>query len=153
MPASVAEAVDMEARDALPLTCFYDPPASLPSAAPGLLIRSQRFSEYQLPDGASAIRILYHSRDLSGADVAASGVILIPAGAPPQGGWPVIAWAHGTTGVAAQCAPSLMRDVAYGSEGLMPMVAAGFAVVAADYAGLGTPSPHQYENKRPKPMT
>ena len=147
LPASVAEAVDMESRDALPLTAFYDPPAPLPNTAPGSLIRSQRFSEYQVPDGASAIRILYSSRNLSGADVAASGAILIPAGAPPPVGWPVIAWAHGTTGVARQCAPSLMRDVAYGSEGLMPMVAAGFAVVAPDYAGLGTPSPHQYESK------
>ena len=40
-----------------------------------------------------------------------------------------------------------MKDVEYGSEGLMPMVAAGFAVVATDYAGLGTPGAHQYDNK------
>lgn len=50
---------------------------------------------------------------------------------------PVIAWAHGTSGVARRCAPSLMKDVEYGTEGLMPMVAAGFAVVATDSAGLG----------------
>jgi pimeloyl-ACP methyl ester carboxylesterase len=37
--------------------------------------------------------------------------------------------------------------VYYGSEGLMPMVAAGFAVVATDYHGLGTEGPHQYVNK------
>jgi len=30
------------------------------------------------------------------------------------------------------------------------MVAAGFAVVATDYAGLGTPGPHQYDNKVPQ---
>jgi len=48
------------------------------------------------------------------------------------------------------CAPSLMKDVEYGSEGLMPMVAAGFAVVATDYAGLGTPGAHQYDNKIPQ---
>jgi pimeloyl-ACP methyl ester carboxylesterase len=40
-----------------------------------------------------------------------------------------------------------MKDVYYGAEGLMPMVAAGFAVVATDYHGLGTESPHQYVNK------
>ena len=147
LPKSVAEAVRMEAQDALPLTAFYDPPAPLPSAAPGSLIRAESFAGYDLPAGASALRILYHSRNLAGVDVAASGVILIPQGAPPAGGWPVIAWAHGTIGVARQCAPSLMRDVAYGDEGLMPMVAGGFAVVAPDYAGLGTPSPHEYENK------
>lgn len=74
-------------------------------------------------------------------------MVLIPAGTPPPNGWPVIAWAHGTSGVARLCAPSAMKDVYYGDEGLMPMVAAGFAVVATDYHGLGTQGPHQYVNK------
>ena len=43
-----------------------------------------------------------------------------------------------------------MKDVEYGSEGLMPMVAAGFAVIATDYAGLGTPGLHQYDDKIPQ---
>jgi pimeloyl-ACP methyl ester carboxylesterase len=150
LPKSRAEALAMEARDSLPLTRFYDPPRPLVAAAPGTLIRSEPFDGYSLPKGASAIRILYHSRALSGEDIAASGVVLIPAGTPPAGGWPVIAWAHGTSGVARMCAPSLMKDVEYGDEGLMPMVAAGFAVVATDYAGLGTPGPHQYDNKIPQ---
>lgn len=137
----------MEAKDALPLTGFYDPPRPLPPAAPGTVIRSEAFAGYSLPEGAKAVRILYHSRGLNGEDVAASGVVLIPAGSAPQGGWPVIAWAHGTTGVARVCAPSLMKDVAYGDEGLMPMVEAGFAVIATDYVGLGTPGRHQYDDK------
>lgn len=147
LPKSRAEAVSMEAKDALPLTRFYDPPQPLLAVAPGTLIRSEAIIGYSLPKGARAVRILYHSRALNGEDVATSGVVLIPAGTPPRGGWPVIAWAHGTTGVARVCAPSLMKDVAYGDEGLMPMVAAGFAVVATDYAGLGTPGRHQYDNK------
>jgi hypothetical protein len=147
LPQTKQAAIAMEAKDALPLTSFYDPPDPLPSAAPGTLIRSEPFDGYDLPKGAHAVRILYHSRALNGADVAASGVVLIPAGSAPAGGWPVIAWAHGTSGVARICAPSLMKDVEYGDEGLMPMVAAGFAVVATDYAGLGTPGPHQYDSK------
>jgi pimeloyl-ACP methyl ester carboxylesterase len=63
------------------------------------------------------------------------------------GGWPVIVWAHGTSGVARMCAPSLQKDMEYGEEGLMPMVRAGFAVVATDYHGLGTEGPHEYINK------
>jgi len=137
----------MEARDALPITAFYDAPASLSKGPSGTLIRSEPFSGYELPAGAHAVRILYRSKARDGRDVVTSGVVLIPAGHPPQGGWPVIAWAHGTSGVARQCAPSLMKDMEYGSEGLMPMVAAGFAVVATDYAGLGTAGPHQYDNK------
>ena len=147
LPATRAEAIAMEARDALPLTAFYDPPQPLPEAPAGTLIRSEPFAGYSLPKGASAVRILYHSRALNGEDIAASAVVLIPAGKPPQDGWPVIVWAHGTSGVARRCAPSLMKDVAYGDEGLMPMVADGFAVIAPDYAGLGTPGPHQYDNK------
>ncbi len=150
LPKSRAEAIALEAKDALPLTRFYDPPQPLAEAAPGTLIRSEPFAGYSLPKGASAVRILYHSRALHGEDVTASGVVLIPAGTAPRGGWPVIAWAHGTSGVARMCAPSLMRDLEYGDEGLMPMVAAGFAVVATDYAGLGTPGPHQYDNKIPQ---
>jgi len=149
-PASPAQALAMEAKDALPLTGFYEPPKPLPRAAAGTLIRSEAFTGYDLPAGAAAVRILYHSRSLNGADVAVSGVVLIPAGTPPPGGWPVIAWAHGTTGVARMCAPSLMKDLAYGEEGLMPMVAAGFAVVATDYAGLGAPGSHAYLNKIPQ---
>lgn len=147
LPKSRSEALVMEMQDALPMSNFYNPPSPLVPAAPGTLIRSEPFTGYDLPPRARAVRILYHSRARDGRDIAASGVVLLPAGVAPVGGWPVIAWAHGTSGVARQCAPSLMRDVEYGSEGLMPMVAAGFAVVATDYAGLGTPGPHQYDNK------
>jgi len=147
LPRSRAEAIAMEERDALPMTDFYTSPVALAGSAPGFLLRSEAFAGYDLPAGAGAVRILYHSKARDGHDVAVSGVVLVPAGSPPAGGWPVIAWAHGTSGVARQCAPSLMRDIEYGSEGLMPMVAAGFAVVATVYAGLGTPGPHEYDNK------
>jgi pimeloyl-ACP methyl ester carboxylesterase len=149
-PKTLAEAIELESKDALPLTTFYDPPVPLPAAAPGTLIRSQPFAGYELPKGATAVRILYHSLALNGDDIAVSGLVLIPTGESPAGGWPLIAWAHGTSGVARMCAPSLMKDVAYGDEGLMPMVAAGFAVVATDYAGLGAPGQHAYLNKIPQ---
>ncbi|MGO9802369.1 MAG: alpha/beta hydrolase family protein [Steroidobacteraceae bacterium] len=146
MPHSLADAVRMEHEDALPRTAFYDTP-SLQGSRPGDLLRKAPFDGYALPQGATAVRILYHSLSADGADVATSGVVLIPAGPAPPGGWPVIAWAHGTSGVARMCAPSLEKDMEYGEEGLMPMVRAGFAVVATDYHGLGTKGPHEYINK------
>jgi pimeloyl-ACP methyl ester carboxylesterase len=119
-------------------TKFYDTPHSLPAGKPGELIRSESFEEYELPPEVSAVRILYHSRSASGEDVATSGVVLIPSDEkPPAGGWPIIAWAHGATGVARQCAPSLMRNVGHGPF-LSMYVNLGYAVVAPDYAGLGT---------------
>jgi pimeloyl-ACP methyl ester carboxylesterase len=123
---------------ALPITKFYDTPSPLPAGKPGELIRSEEFDRYELPFSVSALRILYHSRSAAGEDVAASGVILIPGeGKPPAGGWPVLAWAHGATGVARSCAPSLMRNVGHGPF-LSMYVNLGYAVVATDYTGLGT---------------
>lgn len=122
----------------MPITKFYDVPDPLPADKPGTLIRSQEFSQYQIPFSMTAIRILYHSRSASGEDVAASGVVLYPYGKkPPAGGWPVIAWAHGFSGVARSCAPSLMRNIGHGPF-LSMYVNLGYAVVATDYTGLGT---------------
>lgn len=146
-PAAIAEAIDAERSDALPITSFYDTPADLSATRPGALLAQELGTGYALPVGVSAERILYHSRDAAGRSVATSAVVLIPDGDPPAGGWPVIAWAHGTSGVARTCAPSAMQDVYYGDEGLFPMVEAGYAVVATDYHGLGTEGPHQYSNR------
>jgi hypothetical protein len=125
-------------RRALALTKFYDTPHPLPSGKPGELIRSEPFEEYEIPLSVSAVRILYHSRSAAGEDVAASGVVLIPyEKKPPPGGWPIIAWAHGATGIARSCAPSLMRNLGHGP--FLSMYAnLGYAVVATDYTGLGT---------------
>jgi hypothetical protein len=129
---------DLLRASALPLTKFYDTPDPLPAGKPGELIRSQPFDEYELPLSVSAVRILYHSRSASAEDLAVSGVVLYPYGKrPPAGGWPVIAWAHAATGIARQCAPSLMRNVGHGPF-LSMYVNLGYAVVATDYAGLGT---------------
>ena len=125
----------------MPLTKFYDTPEPLPSGQPGELIRSEPFYQYLLPYTVSAVRILYHSRSARDKDVAASGVVLLPRGAPPSGGWPIIAWAHDLTGSARQCAPSLLKTLNEGPL-LSMYVGLGYAVVASDYAGLGTNFPY-----------
>ncbi len=125
---------------ALPLTKFYDTPSPLRAGKPGELIRSEPFDDYDLPNEISAVRILYHSRNAAGDDVAVSGVVLVPDAKPPAAGWPIIAWAHDFAGSARACAPSLQRNLSAG-----PLLAmypgVGYAVVASDYAGLGTNSP------------
>ena len=122
----------------LPITKFYNTPDPFPTGKPGALIRSQEIEQYDIPYSVSAVRILYHSRSASAEDVAASGVVLFPYDKkPPAGGWPVIAWAHGSAGVARRCAPSLMRNIGHGPF-LAMYVNLGYAVVATDYTGLGT---------------
>jgi predicted esterase len=125
----------------LPLTKFYDTPNPLPAGKPGELIRSEPFGGYGLQYDISTVRILYHSRSPSGEDVAVSGVVLVPAGTPAAGRWPVIAWAHDFIGSARQCAPSLLRNLNQGPL-LSMYVGLGYAVVASDYAGLGTDFPN-----------
>src|SRR5882757_10971201 len=49
--------------------------------------------------GATGHRVHYRSTSGLGYPVVVSGVVLTPAGAAPPGGWPVVSWAHGTTGV------------------------------------------------------
>jgi len=123
----------------LPVTRFYDDPQPMPPGKPGGLIRVEPTDDYDLAADFSALRILYHSRDAGGRDVAVSAVVLVPDGRPPAGGWPVLAWAHGFSAAARQCAPSLLRNLYYGPL-LSMYVHLGYAVVATDYAGLGTQS-------------
>ncbi len=124
-------------RLTLPLTSFYDTPHPLPAGKPGELIRSEVFDDYYLPVDFVATRILYRSLGPNGEAVAVSGVVLVPDKTAPAGGWPVIVWAHDFAGAARQCAPSLWRNLYYGPL-LSMYLNLGYAVVATDYAGLGT---------------
>lgn len=76
--------------------------------------------------------------------MASSGVVLFLSERRLPVVGPVIAWAHGTSGIARICAPSLMNDVYYSWEDLFEFPLLGYAVVATDYIGLGTNFPHQY---------
>ena len=120
---------------------FYLPPEPLTPAKPGRLIRAEAIPA---PEGARAWRVLHHSRSPAGDDIAVSGIVVAPAGPAPKGGRPVVAWAHGTTGLADSCAPSKSADAATRLPWLTEMLAAGYVVTATDYAGLGTPGVHPY---------
>ncbi len=114
-----------------------------PTRPPGSIIRSQAIpSGAGVPAGTRAYRVLFHTTSDSGGDLAESGVIVVPGGTPPPGGFPIVSWAHGTTGVASGCAPSL--DGTSTIPDLPALLAGGDIVVAADYRGLGAPGLHPY---------
>ncbi len=118
---------------------FYAIPSPLPPGPPGSLVRVAPIATGgSLPAGARAYRVLYHSETAASADVAVSGIVVLPGGAPPPGGFPIVTWAHGTTGLAPSCAPSL------GGVTSIPLlsafVGAGWIVAATDYEGLGASS-------------
>jgi pimeloyl-ACP methyl ester carboxylesterase len=57
---------------------------------------------------------------------------------------PVLAWAHGTSGVVERCAPSLSDKFFTWTPGLNEAIRRGYTVVAPDYPGLGSAMPHPY---------
>jgi alpha-beta hydrolase superfamily lysophospholipase len=121
---------------------FYDADVSELLGEPGSIIRIEPMRG--APMGASAFRVLYRSKDRNGDTIAVSGVIVVPRGNAPRGGRPVVAWAHGTTGIARKCAPSLRPTVYQTMRGLRDLLARGYIVTATDYPGLGTIGPHPY---------
>jgi alpha-beta hydrolase superfamily lysophospholipase len=125
------------------ISAFYHAPDDLPGT-PGQLIRSDPFDR-GLPEDAHAVRILYTTIALNGTIGVASGLVVIP-DRQPDTPFPVLLWEHGTTGIAQQCAPSLLADPL--GAGAMParqaVIDNGWVIVAPDYLGLGTGGPHPY---------
>lgn len=130
------------ARMASAQTAFYDAPESLLAGAPGTVVRQEPMDG--APLAASAYRVLYRSTGPGGRPILVSGVVIVPQGAPPPGGRPIVAWAHPTSGIVPRCAPSLAIFLFQQIQGLRSMIARGFVVAATDYPGLGTPGPHPY---------
>jgi acetyl esterase/lipase len=125
-------------REGAPVVdAFYTAPTVIPSE-PGVLLRWSPYTT-GLPVGVSAWRVLYTTTTGNGASALASGVVAIPqaTGAGPR---PVIAWNHGTNGIAQGCAPSLTPN-AISPEAIPALDAVvrnGWAIVATDYTGEGT---------------
>lgn len=145
---AVASAAACSTGDAGPVD------AQAAELSPGTLITSHPLTESAaLPSAAKNSRITYTSQDAAGEPILVSGVVAIPKTPAPEGGWPVISWAHGTTGVADACAPS--ADTPNGpvhdylsavDKTLDQWVSGGYVVVQTDYEGLGTPGGHPYMN-------
>jgi uncharacterized membrane protein HdeD (DUF308 family) len=122
---------------------FYTPPTDVPST-PGALLRVEAFTA-AVPDSAEAWRILYTTTREEGVPAVASALVVAPRDRPDVPA-PVIAWAHGTTGIDRPCAPSVFPDPfeAGSFYALDDVLDNGWVLVATDYIGLGTPSPHPY---------
>ncbi len=113
------------------------------SGADGRVIAEVPVAAELWPTGAArAVKLSYATRNQSGEPAEADGIVYYPHGDPPPGGWKVVSWAHGTSGIGPQCAPS-GKGAAWHDE-FQPTIAAalarGYVVTAPDYIGLsGTP--------------
>ncbi|WP_016691253.1 lipase family protein [Rhodococcus rhodochrous] len=120
------------------------PPATAVAAPSGEVVVSGSTTRTasDVPGAAEVATFTYRT---VGAEGLSTGQVFVPEGDSPAGGWPVIAWAHGTVGMADMDAPS-RAGVQYEIYRTLfgDWLRRGFLIVATDYAGLGTPGVHQY---------
>lgn len=149
---ALTAAVSAPPGTAAPSDGFYESPGKLVRFKPGRVIRSEPETDF-LPtlDGFSAAyRVLYRSTGQLGEPVAVGGMVFVPKGKAPEGGWPVVAWNHGTSGVGDQCNPSRWPDLYDGgvwdlyADQIDELLKDGYVVTATDYEGLGTEGLHTY---------
>jgi pimeloyl-ACP methyl ester carboxylesterase len=89
--------------------------------------------------------LTYKMQGIDGTETLATSLLFVPKTTPPKNGWPIVVWAHGTTGVADKCAPS--KQGLTGNEYFIAkLLNAGYVVVAPDYEGLGSDGNHPFLN-------
>ncbi|WP_188490039.1 alpha/beta fold hydrolase [Williamsia phyllosphaerae] len=116
--------------------------ASTGGTGPGAVVSTSILEDNtELQDvDAKAIRMVFRSTEgTGGKPTEVSGLVAIPPGVAPEGGWPVIAFGHGTTGVLDKCAPSQFDTLVGNGSMIASMIQSGFAVAMPDYQGLGVP--------------
>lgn len=134
---------------------FYATAGNFSGSRPGdvLKLRPVNATARAFRAGTTAYRFQYTTVDLDGEPVPATGFIAFPytagmasfgsgsrnssSGGAPDGRFPLAAFAHGTIGLFRGCAPSNGPSM-FDYDSWQPLVARGYAVVATDYAGLGS---------------
>ncbi|KAK0506866.1 hypothetical protein JMJ35_010720 [Cladonia borealis] len=120
---------------------FYSISSDAAGFTPGTPLKVEPTTDtslYTIPPNLSLSRFVYQSKTSGGSKVPVSAYVLWPYVARPcPDGHPVVAWAHGTSGVNSECAPSNIRHLWHHSQVPYQLALNGYVVVATDYAGLG----------------
>lgn len=126
--------------------------ADLGGAGPGALVSATTMPALQKEltgRQLQAARVVYRSTNGdNGAQTVVSGSVFTPVGEPPQGGWPILSFGHGTTGIDEGCAPSVSDSLLGLSDLVVGFVKTGHAVALADYQGLGEKGVHPYTDAK-----
>jgi pimeloyl-ACP methyl ester carboxylesterase len=135
--------------------CGHDSPAPRPQAetgaalngdfsgtGPGTLLDARTLPtiDRRLRAGTSiAGRVEYTSTSaITNSETQVTGTVFAPKGTAPEGGWPIVALGHPTSGIETDCAPSLSPSLLGLMPIVTPMVQAGYVVTVPDYQGLGS---------------
>ena len=136
---------------------FYSVDASQSNVGPGALLKVEELSDtslFTLPPATALSRFIYQSETSNHSLVPVSAYLLWPySPRSSDDGYQVVAWAHGTSGPHANCAPSHIRNLWQHYLAPFQLALQGYVVVATDYAGLGVsktatgePITHEYLN-------
>lgn len=122
---------------------FYDTTGLAQQGVLGEILRQEPMGFS--PQNGTATRILYRTQKADGSYTFSSGIIFVPNNLAASN-VPLMAWAHGTVGLADECAPSRQQNSPFASSSswIEPMLQKGWVVVATDYAGFGTPGVQGY---------
>ncbi|KAL8717595.1 MAG: hypothetical protein Q9225_005175 [Loekoesia sp. 1 TL-2023] len=145
LPPPVLEAIQFEksneANGSVFEDEFYSVAGSTARATAGTMLKVEQdvdTSKYLLPPATAMSRFIYQTETLKGAKVPSSAFILWPYSPKSHvDGYPVVVWAHGTSGVFASSAPSNQKNLWQHFLAPYQLVCEGYVVVAPDYAGLG----------------
>lgn len=124
---------------------FYSWQGKVPTE-PGKVLRVAPY-DGEVPQGAKALKVLYSTTYSDGSPALASAVVAFPAaGNTATAPRDVLAWQHGTTGVAQDCGPSVGTGALteYAIPGISRAIERGWVVVATDYPGQGTAGRYPY---------
>lgn len=126
-----------DANGRIPLNNIQNPVVSVKAYLKDDAILSSVSSDRVLID--------YKMLGVDGNETIATTLLFTPNTVAPKSGWPIVVWAHGTTGVADVCAPS--QQGLQGTEYFIAqLLKAGYVVVAPDYEGLGSNGNHPFLN-------
>ncbi|GIE86869.1 alpha/beta fold hydrolase [Actinoplanes regularis] len=118
-------------------------PASAALASGYVLSSSTATLPAELSALATGKRIQYLSTTITGSAITSTALILTPKTGKTNR---IVAWAHGTTGLANQCAPSTNQSVFWAEAriAVAELLSRGWTVAATDYPGLGAAGQHPY---------
>ena len=145
LPKSVTEILEFERSNwvdgSVVNDSFYEAPQEAPDSPPGTLLKIEKnvdTTKYLIPPATALSRFVYQSETLKGSKVPVSGYVLWPYSPRCQpDGYPIVAWAHGTSGFDANAAPSHHKNLWQHFLAPYQIALQGYVVVATDYAGLG----------------
>jgi len=139
------------------LSFYSHAPSGWQQRPVGTLLKWQRSTAtWPCLAGLRGYRVMYVSRGALGEKVFETGMVYLPAGhAPSRGGYRVMVWDHGTSGVGDGAAPSryawlypepVSTAWDWYAQWVGKLGRMGYVVACPDYEGMGTPGLATYLN-------